>query len=69
MHSDILDPQNIGPDLGQLLFHFVSWRDCRSRQFGANLFRLGQSATVDADYVNEHLGHLVQDEDLTRYIL
>ena len=29
----------------------------------------GQSETVDADYVNEHLGELVQDEDLTRYIL
>jgi len=29
----------------------------------------GESKTVDAAYVNEHLGELVQDEDLTRYIL
>ena len=29
----------------------------------------GQSVVVDAPYVDEHLGELVQDEDLTRYIL
>jgi ATP-dependent HslUV protease ATP-binding subunit HslU len=29
----------------------------------------GQSVVVDATYVDEHLGELVQDEDLTRYIL
>ena len=29
----------------------------------------GQSIVVDAAYVDEHLGELVQDEDLTRYIL
>jgi ATP-dependent HslUV protease ATP-binding subunit HslU len=29
----------------------------------------GQSVIVDAAYVDEHLGELVQDEDLTRYIL
>jgi len=29
----------------------------------------GQSVVVDARYVDEHLGELVQDEDLTRYIL
>jgi ATP-dependent HslUV protease ATP-binding subunit HslU len=29
----------------------------------------GQSVVVDAIYVDEHLGELVQDEDLTRYIL
>ena len=29
----------------------------------------GQSIVVDAAYVDEHLGKLVQDEDLTRYIL
>lgn len=29
----------------------------------------GQSVVVDAAYVDEHLGELVQDEDLTRYIL
>ena len=29
----------------------------------------GQSVVIDALYVDEHLGELVQDEDLTRYIL
>ncbi len=31
--------------------------------------RSGQQLTVTADYVDEHLGALVQDEDLSRYIL
>ena len=31
--------------------------------------RGGQTMVVDDAYVNEHLGELVQDEDLTRYIL
>ena len=31
--------------------------------------RGGQSLTVDASYVDEHLGALVEDEDLSRYIL
>jgi ATP-dependent HslUV protease ATP-binding subunit HslU len=31
--------------------------------------RGGQSIVVDSVYVDEHLGELVQDEDLTRYIL
>ncbi len=31
--------------------------------------RGGQSVTVDAAYVDDHLGELVQDEDLARYIL
>ena len=31
--------------------------------------RSGQTLTVDADYVEEHLGELVRDEDLSRYIL
>ncbi len=31
--------------------------------------RGGQSLTVDAAYVDEHLGSLVDDEDLSRYIL
>ena len=29
----------------------------------------GDSIVVDADYVNDHLEELVQDEDLSRYIL
>jgi ATP-dependent HslUV protease ATP-binding subunit HslU len=31
--------------------------------------RAGQSFRIDANYVDEHLGALVQDEDLRRYIL
>jgi ATP-dependent HslUV protease ATP-binding subunit HslU len=31
--------------------------------------RSGQSITVDAQYVEAHLGHLARDEDLSRYIL
>jgi ATP-dependent HslUV protease ATP-binding subunit HslU len=31
--------------------------------------RGGQSCTVDAAYVDEHLGELVRDDDLSRYIL
>jgi ATP-dependent HslUV protease ATP-binding subunit HslU len=31
--------------------------------------RNGFNLTVDAQYVDEHLGELVKDEDLTRYIL
>ncbi len=29
----------------------------------------GQSISIDADYVNEHLGELLKDEDLSQYIL
>ncbi len=31
--------------------------------------RTGQQVTVDTDYVDAHLGELLQDEDLSRYIL
>jgi ATP-dependent HslUV protease ATP-binding subunit HslU len=31
--------------------------------------RSGQSVTIDAGYVDEHLGALAKDEDLSRYIL
>ena len=29
----------------------------------------GEKLTIDADYVNEHVGELSQDEDLSRFIL
>jgi ATP-dependent HslUV protease ATP-binding subunit HslU len=29
----------------------------------------GKTVEIDADYVNSHLGDLVQDVDLSRYIL
>jgi len=31
--------------------------------------RSGETITVDAGYVDEHLSELVKDEDLSRYIL
>jgi ATP-dependent HslUV protease ATP-binding subunit HslU len=31
--------------------------------------RSGQSVAIDAEYVDEHLGELIKDEDLSRYIL
>ena len=31
--------------------------------------RAGQSVVIDRNYVDEHLGELVEDEDLSRYIL
>jgi ATP-dependent HslUV protease ATP-binding subunit HslU len=31
--------------------------------------RGGQSVSIDARYVDEHLGELAKDEDLSRYIL
>ena len=31
--------------------------------------RGGETVVVDAGYVDRHLGELVQDEDLSRYIL
>ena len=31
--------------------------------------KTGNSVTIDADYVNDQLGKLAQDEDLSRYIL
>jgi ATP-dependent HslUV protease ATP-binding subunit HslU len=31
--------------------------------------RNGANVTIDAGYVDQHLGELVKDEDLTRYIL
>ena len=31
--------------------------------------RNGEQITVDLDYVNRHLGELVKNQDLSRYIL
>ena len=31
--------------------------------------RGGDTIAIDSDYVNKHLGELVQDPDLSRYIL
>jgi len=55
-------------NIGARRLHTVLERLLESISFEA-ADKGGQSATVDADYVNKHLGQLVQDEDLTRYIL
>ena len=55
-------------NIGARRLHTVMERLLESVSFEA-ADKGGHSTTVDADYVNEHLGQLVQDEDLTRYIL
>jgi len=55
-------------NIGARRLHTVLERLLESISFEA-ADKGGQSAVVDADYVDEHLGQLVQDEDLTRYIL
>ena len=55
-------------NIGARRLHTVMERLLESVSFEA-ADKGGQSTMVDADYVNEHLGQLVQDEDLTRYIL
>ena len=55
-------------NIGARRLHTVLERLLESISFEAS-DKGGQDATVDADYVNEHLGQLVEDEDLTRYIL
>jgi len=55
-------------NIGARRLHTVMERLLESVSFEA-ADKGGQSTIVDSDYVNEHLGQLVQDEDLTRYIL
>ena len=55
-------------NIGARRLHTVMERLLESVSFEAE-DNGGQSSPVDADYVNKHLGQLVQDEDLTRYIL
>ncbi len=55
-------------NIGARRLHTVLERLLESVSFEA-ADRGGQSCTIDADYVDEHLGELVRDEDLSRYIL
>ena len=55
-------------NIGARRLHTVMERLLETVSFEA-ADRGGQSKVVDDAYVNEHLGELVQDEDLTRYIL
>ncbi|MCY3639589.1 MAG: ATP-dependent protease ATPase subunit HslU [Gammaproteobacteria bacterium] len=55
-------------NIGARRLHTVMERLLETISFEA-ADRGGQTMVVDESYVNEHLGELVQDEDLTRYIL
>jgi len=55
-------------NIGARRLHTVMERLLEELSFEAT-DKSGISVTVDADYVEQHLGELVKDEDLTRYIL
>ncbi len=55
-------------NIGARRLHTVMERLLEGISFNA-ADQSGQSLSIDASYVDEHLGELVQDEDLSRYIL
>ena len=55
-------------NIGARRLHTVMERLLEEISFEAS-DQAGQSVTVDAEYVAAHLGNLVQDQDLSRYIL
>ena len=55
-------------NIGARRLHTVMERLLETVSFEA-ADKSGENITVDATYVNDHLGELVQDEDLSRYIL
>lgn len=55
-------------NIGARRLHTVMERLLEIVSFDAS-DKSGETFTVDADYVNERIGDLVQDEDLSRYIL
>ena len=55
-------------NIGARRLHTVMERLLESLSFAATE-KKGESITVDAAYVDDHLGALIQDDDLTRYIL
>lgn len=55
-------------NIGARRLHTVMERLLESASFAAS-DRAGQALKIDVDYVNEHLGELSQNEDLSRYIL
>ncbi|HET8551234.1 MAG TPA: ATP-dependent protease ATPase subunit HslU [Gammaproteobacteria bacterium] len=55
-------------NIGARRLHTVMERLLETVSFEASE-RSGQSVAVDRAYVDEHIGELVQDEDLSRYIL
>ena len=55
-------------NIGARRLHTVMERLLETLSFEAP-DRAQQAVTIDCDYVNAHLGELIKDEDLTRYIL
>ena len=55
-------------NIGARRLHTVLERLLETISFEAS-DRDGQSVTVNADYVDQYLGELIKDEDLSRYIL
>ncbi|HKK16683.1 MAG TPA: ATP-dependent protease ATPase subunit HslU [Gammaproteobacteria bacterium] len=55
-------------NIGARRLHTVMERLLETVSFEAS-DRKGEKITVNSDYVNEHLGNLVEDNDLARYIL
>ncbi|HEX7029407.1 MAG TPA: ATP-dependent protease ATPase subunit HslU [Gammaproteobacteria bacterium] len=55
-------------NIGARRLHTVMERMMETVSYEAS-DRSGQSVTVDRKYVDEHIGKLVEDEDLSRYIL
>jgi ATP-dependent HslUV protease ATP-binding subunit HslU len=55
-------------NIGARRLHTVMERLLETVSFAASDMS-GQSVTIDADYVNEHLAGLSQDDDLSQYIL
>ena len=55
-------------NIGARRLYTVMERLLETVSFEASDMR-GQSVTIDEDYVNEHLGELSKDEDLSQYIL
>ncbi|HEY2275002.1 MAG TPA: hypothetical protein VGH61_05835, partial [Steroidobacteraceae bacterium] len=51
------------------LLESVSYEAAAHEEQGAGGAHGASSVTVDAKYVDDHLGALVKDEDLSRYIL
>jgi len=56
-------------NIGARRLHTVMERLLETVSFAASDPADNKKTVVNADYVNEHLGELVQDEDLSRYIL
>ncbi len=55
-------------NIGARRLHTVMERLLDTVSFSAS-DKSGDAITIDAAYVDDHLGELVQDEDLSRYIL